>query len=249
MTMVDVGGGWGSVLFEAYKTYGVLGTNISPTPDQNAEMQREIEKRGCEGNVKIKEIDFREDTDTYDRYISLGVYEHAGYNQLEAWIKAMADSLKPGGIGLLHFIGTIQRSLEETGVFIRKWVFPGGYLPGLAETIELMDKHGLEILDIENLRRHYNKTLLAWAYNFDRNWEKISALDPQTYDEKFRRQWRFYLYSCAAVFVTKHTKIGLFQIVFSKGRTKDYPMTREFLYEKSFEMFEMKGYEMAVEER
>ncbi len=230
MTMVDVGSGWGSVLFRAYEKYGVIGTNVSPTPDQNRAMQEDIERRGLTGKVHIKEIDFREDTEVYDRYVSLGVYEHAGYNQLEDWIRVMAQSLKPGGIGLLHFIGNIRRDLEGTGIFIRKYVFPGGYLPGLAETIEIMDKYDLEILDIENLRRHYNKTLHAWAQNFDRNWEQIKALDSHLYDEKFRRQWRFYLYSCAAVFVQERSSIGLFQITFSKGRTKSYPMTREFLY-------------------
>ena len=233
MTMVDVGSGWGSVLFRAYEAYGVIGTNVSPTPDQNASMQREIERRGLVGKIKIKEIDFREDTDVYDRYVSLGVYEHAGYGQLEDWIRVMAKSLKPGRIGLLHFIGNIRRDLEGTGIFIRKYVFPGGYLPGLAETIELMDKYDLEVLDIENLRRHYNKTLHAWAQNFDRNWDAIHRLDPILYDERFRRQWRFYLYSCAAVFVQERSSIGLFQIVFSKGRTKTYPMTREFLYEQT----------------
>lgn len=237
MTMVDVGGGWGSVLLDAYEKYGVIGTNVSPTPDQNAAMRKEIKRRGLEGKIHIQEVDFREDTEKYDRYLSLGVYEHAGYGQLEAWIKAMADSLKPGGLGLLHFIGTIQRDLEETGIFIRKWVFPGGYLPGLGETIELMDKYELEILDIENLRRHYNKTLLAWAHNFDKNWETIQALEPELYNEQFRRQWRFYLYSCAAVFVMENAKVGLFQIVFSKGRTKSYPMTREFLYEDTSRNF------------
>ena len=232
-TLVDMGSGWGSVLFRAYESYGAIGTNVSPTPDQNSAMQKEIERRGLVGKVKIKELDFREDTEVYDKYISLGVYEHAGYGQLEAWVEAMARSLKDGGIGVLHFIGTIDRDREKTGVFIRKFVFPGGYLPGLAQTIELMDKHGLEVLDIENLRRHYVKTLAAWAENFDNNWEKIHALDPATYDETFRRQWRFYLWSCSAVFELESLDLGLFQITFSKGKTTAYPMTRDFLYEKS----------------
>jgi len=230
-TLVDVGGGWGSVLFRAFEKYGVIGTNISPTPDQNKDMQTEIEKRGYQGKVKIKEIDFREDTEMYDKYISLGVYEHAGRDQLDAWIKVISQSLKPGGIGLLHFIGNPRPGIEQTGIFIRKHVFPGGYLPGLGETIELMDIHGLEILDVENLRRHYHFTLKAWAENFDAHWEQIQALDQKRYDEKFRRLWRFYLYTCSAVFIrNKTTHVGLYQIVFSKGRNHNYPMTRDFIY-------------------
>lgn len=231
--LVDVGGGWGSLLFHAYEKYGVYGTNVSPTPDQNQAMQREIEKRGLVGKITIQEVDFRECTGIYDKYVSLGVYEHAGYDQLEDWIKAMAASLKDGGIGVLHFIGNIQRDLEQTGYLIRRFIFPGGYLPGLAETIELMDKYNLEILDIENLRRHYAPTLRAWAENFDRNWDTIHAIDSEKYDEYFRRMWRFYLYGCSAVFIADKSRVNLFQIVFSKGKTKTYPMTRDFLYKEN----------------
>jgi len=233
-TLVDVGSGWGSLLFHAYEKYGVLGTNVSPTPDQNRAMQHEIEKRGLVGKIHIQEADFRETTGIYDKYASLGVYEHAGYNQLEEWIKSMAASLKDGGIGMLHFIGNIDRNLGDTGYFIRRYIFPGGYLPGLAETISLMAKYDLEIIDVENLRRHYAPTLRAWAENFDRNWKYIHALDPKKYDEYFRRMWRFYLYSCSGAFLSEGFRLGLFQVVFSKGRTKTYPMTRDFLYANKY---------------
>ncbi len=232
-TLVDVGGGWGSLLFHAYENYGVLGTNVSPTPDQNRALAEEIKKRGLEGKIQIQEVDFRETKGIYDKYASLGVYEHAGYNQLEDWIKVMAGSLKDGGVGVLHFIGAIKRDMEEnTGYFIRRFIFPGGYIPGLAETIEIMDRYGLEVLDIENLRRHYAPTLRAWAENFDKNWDKIHALNPKKHNEYFRRLWRFYLYGCSGFFLNEGNSIGLFQIVFSKGKTKTYPMTRDFLYTK-----------------
>lgn len=230
-TLIDIGSGWGSLLFHAYEHYGALGTNYSPTPDQNKEMRRRIKKKGCEGKIKIVEKDYREVTGKFDKYASLGVYEHAGKGQLKDWIKSMAECLKDDSVGVLHFIGNIQSGLHGTGWMIRKYIFPGGYLPGLAETIELMDKHGLEILDIENLRRHYTLTLHEWAKNFDRNWEEIHALNPKKFDERFRRLWRFYLYSCAQTFSRKNNHIGLFQIVFSKGKVvNNYPMTREFLY-------------------
>ncbi|MDO8516279.1 MAG: cyclopropane-fatty-acyl-phospholipid synthase family protein [bacterium] len=232
-TLVDVGGGWGELLFRAHELYGVVGTNVSPTPDQNEAMRAEIQQRGLNGKIKIKEMDFREDTEVYDKYISLGVYEHAGYGQLESWIKGMSDNLKEGGVGVLHFIGNIKRDLELTGIFIRKFVFPGGYLPGLAETLEMMDRYDLEILDIENLRRHYIKTLDAWAHNFDAHWEVIRALDPKKYDERFRRQWRFFLHSCSATFDFESLNLGVYQITFSKGKAREYPMTRDFLYEKN----------------
>jgi cyclopropane-fatty-acyl-phospholipid synthase len=72
--------------------------------------------------------------------------------------------------------------------------------------------------------------LRAWAVNFDNNWQKIHALDPQKHNEYFRRMWRFFLYGCAGTFIDEHSPTGLFQILFSKGKTKTYPMTRDFLY-------------------
>ena len=92
----------------------------------------------------------------------------------------------------------------------------------------------MEIVDIENLRRHYALTLDAWTERFDRNWEKIRALNPKRFDERFRRVWRSYLVSCAEMFRSPHSRTHLFQIVFSKGNiSKDnYPMSRTFLYER-----------------
>jgi cyclopropane-fatty-acyl-phospholipid synthase len=229
-TLVDIGSGWGSMLFHAYEHYGVLGTNVSPTPDQNKAMAAEIKRRGLEGKIHIQEADFRETKGIFDKYVSMGVYEHAGYYQLEDWIKATANCLKDGGIGVLHFIGTVDYKFAYTGFFIRHYIFPGGHHPGLAKTLELMNKYGLEILDVENLRRHYAPTLRAWAVNFDNNWQKIHALDPQKHNEYFRRMWRFFLYGCAGTFIDEHSPTGLFQILFSKGKTKTYPMTRDFLY-------------------
>jgi cyclopropane-fatty-acyl-phospholipid synthase len=226
--LIDVGGGWGSLLFYACEKYGVLGTNLSPTIDQNRWLMENAREKGLGDKISIQEKDFRQVEGTFDKYASLGVYEHAGKGQLKDWISSMARCLKPGGIGVLHFIA--HDLSMETDFFIRKHIFPGGYLPGLAETIEIMAKHGLEILDIENLRRHYALTLDVWAKNFDDNWEAIHRYDPERFNEKFYRTWRTYLHFCAEYFRTENTVLRLYQITFSKGNTTDYPMDREFLY-------------------
>lgn len=227
--LVDVGGGWGSLLFHAVKHYGAAGTNLSPTIDQNRWLMDKARQEGIEDKITIQEKDFREVSGTFDKYASLGVYEHAGKGQLEDWIRSMAKCLRPGGIGLLHFIAH-DRPME-TDFFIRKHIFPGGYLPGLTETIDLMAVHGLEILDIENLRRHYALTLDEWAATFDANWEMINRFNPALFDERFRRTWRTYLHFCAEFFRVKNSVLRLYQITFSKGNTTDYPMDRGFLYE------------------
>lgn len=228
--MVDVGGGWGSLLFHATENYGVFGTNISPTPDQNANLQKEAERRGLSNQISIQQKDFREVEGVFDKYASLGAFEHAGKGQLTDWISSMADSLKPGGIGVLHFIAH-DRPID-TDFFIRKYIFPGGYLPGLSETVDIMSTQGLEILDIENLRRHYALTLDAWAKNFEDNWDEINEVNSDFFNETFRRTWRTYLQLCAEYFRIENSILRLYQITFSKGNTSEYPMDRGFLYEK-----------------
>jgi cyclopropane-fatty-acyl-phospholipid synthase len=98
-----------------------------------------------------------------------------------------------------------------------------------------MEEAGLEVVDVENLRRHYALTLDAWAERFDRNWERIHALDPKRFDERFRRVWRTYLYGCANMFRAPKGQTHLFQIVYSKGNItrENYPMSRAFLYDES----------------
>lgn len=227
-SLIDVGGGWGSLLFHAAKHYGITGTNLSPTTDQNRWLLEKAVKEGIKDKIFVQEKDFRQVDGTFDKYASLGVYEHAGKKQLKAWVSAMSRCLKPGGIGVLHFIA--HDSPMETDFFIRKHIFPGGYIPGLSETIDLMAFHGLEILDIENLRRHYALTLDQWALSFDENWEKIHNYNPALFDEAFRRTWRAYLYFCAEFFRVKNSVLRLYQITFSKGLATDYPMDRGFIY-------------------
>jgi cyclopropane-fatty-acyl-phospholipid synthase len=231
-SVIDIGSGFGGFLFHALEHYGAVPTGINNTPEQVTAVRDEIRRRGLEGRIEMREADFREVDRQYDKVVSIGVLEHAGRDQLHDVVKAHADFLKPGGLGMLHFIGHV--GVRDTEFYIRKHVFPGGWIPSLAETIIAMEACGLEVVDIENLRRHYALTLDAWAERFDRNWEKIQALDPVKFNEHFRRVWRTYLISCAEMFRSPTTRTHLFQIVFSKRNiSKDnYPMSRAFLYNR-----------------
>lgn len=230
-TFVDLGCGFGGALFHAYEHYGALGTGINPTTEQVEYVRAEIAARGLEGKVHVREADFRDVDGQFDKVVSIGSLEHAGRDQLAEVVKAHADWLKPGGLGMLHFIGHLEP--HETEFFIREHIFPGGWIPNLAETVLEMKKNGLEVLDIENLRRHYALTLDAWAERFEARWDTIHAIDPKRFDERFRRVWRTYLFACAEMFRSPATEAALFQITFSKGNvTADgYPMTRDFLYQ------------------
>jgi cyclopropane-fatty-acyl-phospholipid synthase len=228
--VVDIGSGFGGFMFHAHENWGVKVTGVNTTGTQAELVRREIERRRLGSSLQVL-TDFRDAKREYDKVVSIGTLEHAGRDQLAEVVRAHARYLKKGGLGMLHFIGHVGRF--ETEFFIRRHVFPGGWIPSLADTIVEMEKVGLEVLDIENLRRHYALTLDAWGERFDRNWERIRALDPRRFDERFRRVWRVYLYGCAEMFRSPSGHTHLFQIVFSKGNVtrSSYPMTRDFLYE------------------
>ena len=228
-TFVDVGSGWGGLLLHAWEHYGAIGTGINTTTEQVAESRAEIARRGLADRLHVVECDFREIPGQYDKLLSIGTLEHAGRDQLADVVRAHAAALKPGGLGVIHFIGHVDSS--DTEFYIREYIFPGGWIPSLAEAISCMERNGLEVVDVENLRRHYALTLDVWAERFDRRWREIHALDPKRFDERVRRTWRTYLWSCAELFRASRPQIGLFQVTVSKGNLgADYPMSRAFLY-------------------
>jgi len=229
--VVDIGSGFGGFMFHAHEKFGVKVSGINTTTSQVEMVRAEIARRGLGRSLQVIDTDFRDARRQYDKVVSIGTLEHAGRDSLEEVVRAHAAFLKPGGLGMLHFIGHVGHF--QTEFFIRKHVFPGGWIPSLAHTIAAMERAGLEVVDIENLRRHYALTLDAWAERFDRNWEAIRALDPKKFDERFRRVWRVYLYGCAEMFRASRGYTHLFQIVFSKGNItrQNYPMSRGFLYE------------------
>lgn len=230
-SFVDIGSGWGGLLFHAWEKYGALGTGINTTTEQVHETQAEIHQRGLADKIRVIECDFREIPGQYDKLLSIGTLEHAGRDQLPQVVRAHADALKPGGLGVIHFIGHVGERATE--FYIRRYVFPGGWIPSLSSALDRMERCGLEVLDVENLRRHYALTLDVWAERFDRNWEAIHCLDPERFDERFRRNWRTYLWSCAEAFRTRTPQLNLFQVTVSKNSVAgNYPMSRSFLYEK-----------------
>ncbi|MGH8681043.1 MAG: class I SAM-dependent methyltransferase [Burkholderiales bacterium] len=231
-SVVDIGCGFGGFMLYAAERYGIHGAATNTTNEQVDWVRGEVNRRGLADRIDVRLADFREAHAQFDKVVSIGVLEHAGRDQLREVVKAHADFLKPGGLGMLHFIGHV--GVFDTEFFIRKHVFPGGWIPSLAETIAAMEDCGLEVVDIENLRRHYVLTLDAWAERFDASWPRIHAIDPKRFDERFRRVWQTYLHACANMFLAPHGRTHLFQIVFSKRNITraSYPMSRTFLYDE-----------------
>ncbi len=231
--IIDMGCGFGGFMFYAAEEHGAHVTGVNTTTEQADWVKAKIAAKGLVNKLTMHEADVRQGFGQYDKVISIGVLEHSGRHQLREVIRAHANALKPGGLGLIHFIGHVGD--RATDFFIRKYIFPGAWIPSLSKTLDAMEAEGLEILDVENLRRHYALTLDAWTEKFDANWEAIRAMDPQRFDERFRRIWRTYLLGCAEMFRAPRSQTHLFQILFSKGNVdaESFPMTRDYLYDRA----------------
>ena len=181
-SVIDIGCGFGGFMFHVAPRYGVNITGTNTTTEQVDSVRTNIGRLGLAAQLRVIEADFREMQGPFDKVVSIGVLEHAGRDQLDEVVRAHADCLRDGGLGMLHFIGHVGR--RETEFFIRQHVFPGGWIPSLADVIVAMEANGLEVVDIENLRRHYALTLDVWAERFDLRWPQIHALDPVKFDEQ-----------------------------------------------------------------
>ncbi len=229
LEVVEVGAGWGYMPLLMHKRYGCKVTVYNPVPRQNAYMRERFAAWGAR-DIRVLDKDHRqlvEEPERYDRYVSIGVYEHVGYTGYRDWIRSISVCLKPGGLGVLS--STFKMVREMTEYLTLKYIFPGGHLPSLPLTLRMMDRYGLTAIDLENLWPHYQKTVSCWLDHLERRWPEIAALDPEVFDERFRRIWTLYLSGTVETFAAG---LDLFHIVFTKGRSADaYPQSRAFLYE------------------
>jgi cyclopropane-fatty-acyl-phospholipid synthase len=227
--VVDVGCGFGGFLLSVGARRDVKVTGVNTTPEQVAFLRGEIDRRGLNHRLNVREADMREVDGPYDKLVSIGVLEHAGKGHLDEVIRTHGEYLKPGGLGVIQFVGHVGH--HQTDPFIRRHIFPGGWIPSLADVVVAMENAGLEVLDVENLRRHYALTLDAWAARFEAHWDTIRAQDPTRFDERFNRIWRTYLHGCAEMFRSPTGITHLFQVLFSRGNVDTrYPMTRRHVY-------------------
>ena len=177
---------------------------------------------GLEDQIKVIYKDYRQLNGKFDKVISIGMFEHVGKKFIPIFIEKVSDLLKNGGLGLLHTIGKDTPSPGDPWTL--KYIFPGGYIPCLSEIVHEMGKTGFSILDVENLRQHYAKTLEHWAENYEQNVEKVREM----FDEAFVRRWRLFLNGSIAGFRYGNTR--LFQVLFSNGINNELPPTRAHVY-------------------
>lgn len=221
MTLLDIGCGWGFLLIEAAKKYKVKGLGVTLSKEQYAEFKRRIEAEHLEEYLEVELMDYRDIPKTgrtFDRIVSVGMVEHVGRENYPLFIQCAGQVLKPGGLFLLHFISALKEHAGDP--WVKKYIFPGGTVPSLREMLHAMGDENFHTLDIENLRLHYNKTLLCWAKNFHEHMEE----EKKMFDERFLRMWDLYLNACAATF--HNGIIDLHQILMTKGVNNDLPMVK-----------------------
>ncbi|MDN3504484.1 MAG: cyclopropane fatty acyl phospholipid synthase [Rhabdochlamydiaceae bacterium] len=204
MTVLDIGCGWGGFAKYIAKNYGVsvIGVTLS-------ENQAELAKKMCKGlPVEIRVQDYRDVKEKFDRIVSIGMFEHVGSKNYRTFMESTHDSLKEGGLMMLHTIGSNESSLT-TDAWIAKYIFPNSHLPSIAQIGTSIEQ--LYVMeDWHNFSVDYDKTLMAWYKNFEKTWPKVK----DQYPADFYRMWKYYLLSCAGCFRSRH--IQLWQVVLSK---------------------------------
>lgn len=221
MTLLDIGCGWGFLLIEAAKKHGIHGVGITLSKEQHREFQRRIEEDHLEGQLTAELMDYRDLPKygrTFDRIVSVGMIEHVGRENYPLFMNCVGRVMKEGSMFLLHFISGLK---EHSGdPWIKKYIFPGGMIPSLREMLSCAAEEGFHTLDVENLRMHYNRTLLCWAKNYREHLDEIRKM----FDERFVRMWELYLCACAATF--HNGVIDLHQALFTKGINHKLPAVR-----------------------
>lgn len=221
MNLLDIGCGWGFLLKRAAKKYGVHGTGITLSEEQYQRFRQEIKEEGLDERLKVRRMDYRELKKSgmkFDRVVSVGMMEHVGRGNYNEFMENIDAVLEGKGLCLLHFISALEE--HEGDAWIKKYIFPGGVIPSLREIIHMLPEYHFYTLDVESLRRHYNKTLLCWRENFNRCRSEIV----EGKGEEFARMWELYLTSCAAAF--QNGVVDIHQILLSKGVNNELPLNR-----------------------
>ena len=222
MTVLEVGAGWGYMPIYMTMRYRVNVTVYNPVRRQNDYMRERFRRHGLSEKIRLVEGDHRDivrESVRFDRFVSVGVHEHAGYSlkQYRLWAEAIAAALKEGGLGVVSTTSWMVRQM--TGLLTLKYIFPGGHVPSLPDTLVAFDRAGLMLVEVESLWPHYQRTMDEWRKNFAKGWSEIQQSDPGVFTETFRRRWTMYLEGTGEAF---GDFLDLSHIVFAKDRHAGY---------------------------
>ncbi|NHF73236.1 SAM-dependent methyltransferase [Paracoccus xiamenensis] len=228
MEVLDIGSGWGGMGLYLARVAGACVDGVTLSEEQLAVSRRRAETERLEVDFRLQ--DYREIGRDYDRIVSVGMFEHVGVNHYEGFFRKTASMLRPDGVMLLHSIGRVDPP-GATNPFLRRYIFPGGYIPALSEVMQAIEKSGLLVTDIEVLRLHYAETLRAWRQAFMARRSAAKAL----YDETFCRMWEFYLAGCEASFREGGMVVWQIQLA---HRVDAVPITRDYLAQAEAQLAE-----------
>ena len=217
--VLDIGCGWGSLSRHFSSEYNCIVKGISLSEEQISYCLKKQKLLKNSNYLEYSLQDYRNETNFYDKIVSVGMFEHVGKPFYNAYFKKMSDLLSEDGIAVMHTIGNV-RTPKLTPAFIRKYIFPGGYIPTLSEIMPAVEKSGLIISDIEVLRLHYADTLRNWYENFKKAEKQVLDL----YDERFIRMWESYL-NLSEISFRKGDNV-VFQLVLTKKRDT-FPIVRK----------------------
>ncbi|GAK47631.1 cyclopropane fatty acid synthase [Secundilactobacillus oryzae JCM 18671] len=223
-TLLDIGCGWGTLMLTAAREYGLKVTGVTLSQEQYDYVNQQIKEQGLQDVAEVRLEDYRElGNEQWDYITSVGMFEHVGQENLGEYFDKVTHYLKEDGVALIH--GITRQQGGATNGWLNKWIFPGGYVPGLNEIMGHIIDSGLQVDDMEPLRRHYQKTTEIWDANFNAHHDEIAKM----FDERFIRMWDLYLQACAASFASGN--IDVIQYLLTKGASgKVLPMTRDYMY-------------------
>jgi cyclopropane-fatty-acyl-phospholipid synthase len=223
--VLDIGCGWGGLAMYLAANHGVHVTGITLSQEQLAVGQQRVKARGLSASVELRLEDYRLTEGRFDAVVSVGMFEHVGRPQYPTFFRRVRELLKPDGVALLHTIGRSSPP-GSTNAWIRKYIFPGGYIPAASEVLKVIEPEGLIVSDLETWRLHYAWTLAEWHRRFQAARETFRA----RFGERFCRMWEFYLQASEANFRLGDLVVFHFQMLRDPQRL---PFTRDYLYDGS----------------
>jgi cyclopropane-fatty-acyl-phospholipid synthase len=221
-SVVEAGCGWGSLAIHMAQKYGVRVRAFNISQEQVAFARERAQRAGLGQSVEFVEDDYRNISGKYDAFVSVGMLEHVGVENYPGLGRVIQQCLGNVGRGLVHSIGRNRPAAMHP--WIEKRIFPGAYPPSLGEMMRIFEPWNLSVLDVENIRLHYARTLRHWLELYEGASDRVAEM----FDEKFVRMWRLYLAGSVAAFTTG--TLQLFQVLFAPGRSNDVPWTRDYIY-------------------
>ena len=219
--VLDIGSGWGGLALHLAKYHGVTVKGLTLSSNQFEIASGRAADDGLSKQVSFELGDYRNESGRFDRIVSVGMFEHVGLSYYRAFFETIRRCLVDDGVALLHTIGR-SAGPGVTDPFIRRYIFPGGYIPALSEVLPVIERTGLQVTDVEVLRLHYAYTLSHWRQRVLAARDKVLEIA----DERFLRMWELYLSGSEAAF--RHGGMVVFQIQMAK-KVDALPLSRNYM--------------------